>query len=619
VLPIVTREWQLEQARALIEKSDVLAFDTETIGSRHGAAMVGYSVATDPDTAFYVPLRHKPRLGLFDERMDNAPIEPALELLFDLLRTPEKTVYVHDMSYDGHVCRNEGLDPDDVVCDVRDTLTSTWLCEPAIPHGLKPQVERRFGHKMATFDQVAKPHMRKGDKKSQAMALVPIAQAAPYAIEDALWTLRLGIDTDKELMELGDRMCFIYESLENPLWRVVEAMQNHGMLVDREHLYALDDEFAKEMTEVEASIQEIISHRPKLSSTQWLSRTLIEDLELLSPDPSRGRGKSGFYSMDAKALKRWAKGKVDSTPEGMEVVKYILTYRGYETLRKTFTRPLANKASADGRIHCSFNQTGTKTGRFSSSGPNLQNIPVRSDNGRRIREAFVHPEGWHFVDVDYSQIELRLLAHFSQDPTLMSAYLSTPELDVHQQTADQLGISRDDGKTMNFGILYGMGPHSLAEALGISVEKAREFLALYMARLPGVSDLIESCKQFARQYGYTTTLIGRRRYLPTINSRDYKEAGYAERISVNTKIQGSAADLIKIGMRNIVERLKREGWYRRDVHMTCQVHDELGFEIRGEVLGPACKAIVEELESVVTLTVPLRADLKHASCWALAH
>jgi DNA polymerase-1 len=448
-------------------------------------------------------------------------------------------------------------------------------------------------------------------------ALVPVEEMAPYAIDDVLQLHRLYPILGKELDKVSDRLPDIFRRLEMPtLWEILR-MERNGFLIDKGFLKAaaikLDlavDELGKAIaSDLRLPLDEI-----KLGSTQWLSRTLIDEMRVWGMPPE-GRGKTGHFSTATANLEKWAAGAIPGTSAaGRRIAEKIVNLRRYAKLRSTYTLTLIDHADEHGRIHASFNQAGTATGRFSSSNPNLQNIPRPNNDPDlpQIRGAFIARPGWKIIDIDYSQIELRLMAHFSRDPNMLRIYSEGG--DIHQMTADACGCSRQHAKGINFGLLYRMWYKKLAIVLSIPEADARMYWDRYFRQYPGVARFQDLTEERAAHDGFITTLIGRVRMLPDIHSPDKMKSSMARRQSINTKIQGSAGDLIKLGMRNIGREIRKRGWDDR-LLIVSQVHDELIFECEDSIVEEAAQMVKNKLETVVELRVPLIAEPSIAQTW----
>ncbi len=436
-----------------------------------------------------------------------------------------------------------------------------------------------------------------------------VAEAARYSGEDADITLRLAHRLFPQVQEEG--MGKLFTDVEVPLAAVLARMELTGIRVDLALLSELSQEFGKQRRALEKEIYALAGEEFNIGSPQQLQTILFDKLGL-----PRGKKTKTGSSTDSSVLEALA--------EQYPLPAKILAYRGFTKLQSTYVDALPKLIHPKtGRIHTSFNQTVTATGRLSSSNPNLQNIPVRTEEGRRIRTAFVPEPGWVLLSADYSQIELRLLAHLSQDPVLIESFQQGQ--DVHARTASELfGVSlnavsaaqRRQAKTINFGIIYGMGALRLGRSLGIPLKTAQEYIEQYFKRYAGIKAYMDGVLLEARKCGYVTTLLGRRRYVPDLQSKNAQLAAAAERMAVNTPIQGTAADLIKMAMVEIDKRLAKE---KAPARMLLQVHDELLFEVQEQKLHKVKTLVRECMESVMELRVPLQVDLGVGANWAEAH
>lgn len=610
---LVLNDREFDRMAAKLNASEDIFFDTETDstkdenpgdGLKHDRYAVSWQFGTSKDWVWYVPLRH------YGGPNYSKP-ERCAELFQDFLRDRKKRIVAHNIAYDLNTAAREGVDVVDVRATLDDTQIIDWLLDPGIGHKIEEVIMRRYGWRMGTFKQFLAPY--------GSFSFVPVNRAVPYGVDDVRWLPRLVRDSLAELKQ--DPLTYrAYRELEMPVMHPTAYMNRTGMKIQTGYLGRLDADFAQRVDAEEETIASLVGvprGELKLGSTQWLAKTFIDELKWWAPSSSAISEKTGKHSTGKHFLERWAaqmpKG---TTPQGADMAGRILDHRKLGKLRSTYTVALAAKLSEDGRIHSSFNQTGTRTGRYSSSGPNLQNIPVRTDDGAKIRSAFIGEAGWTVLDADYSQIELRILAHFCGDPRMMEVYMSGG--DIHQMTADAVGCTRNDAKSINFGLMYGMGVESLATTIRQPVHQARKFLARYFQEFGAVKAWKEGVVERARRDGYTTTITGRRRQLKDIRSRDGQLRSRDERVAVNTKIQGSAADIIKIGMRNVWRRMLREKLLDR-LRLLMQIHDELVFEVRNDFVDTGIRVVKEEMEAAVVLRVPLIAEPGVGPDWLEAH
>ena len=590
----------VEALDALVERlrgATALAVDTETTSTdAMRAGLVGISLSAEPGVAYYLPVGH-------DERLRPGPqldLDVVRARLGPLLADASIPKVCHNAKFDMMVLSQHGM-PLGGPCS--DTMLAAWLLEPdGRGIGLKNQAWLRLNVEMTTIDELI------GTGKNQLrMDQVSVARVAPYACADADVTLRLCEVLERELKERDQWS--LYNEIELPLVPVLVGMEEHGMVVDRGYLEAMSRQLAERLGELEGAIFREAGHAFNINSTKQLGAVLFEELGL----PGGRRTKTGF-STDAAVIE----GLKDQHP----IAALLLEYRQIDKLKSTYLDALPALINPKtGRVHTSFNQTGTNTGRLSSSDPNLQNIPVRTELGRAVRAAFIAPEGHLLLGCDYSQVELRLLAHFSKDPELMGAFHR--DEDVHASTAAAIfGLplaqvtsdQRAMAKTINFGLMYGMSDFGLAARTSLSVPEAREFINAYFTRFQGVKEYLEGTIQRARRDGYVETLLGRRRYFPELRSRSAANNNMraAERAAVNMPIQGSAADIIKLAMIVLDRRLREEGLASR---MVLQVHDELVLEVPESELERAQALVVETMERAYTLDVPLKVEAATGMNW----
>ena len=483
-----------------------------------------------------------------------------------------------------------------------DTMLASYLLNPTQRHNLNDLAQEHLGYTMISYEAVTD-----GAKKN--FADVSVEDATRYAGEDADMTLRLAHRLFPRLKEEG--MGRLFADIETPLVPVLAQMERTGMRVDTAVLARLSDEFGQQRARLEAEIHAMAGEPFNIASPKQLQAILFEKLGL-----PRGKKTKTGSSTDSSVLERLA--------EEYPLPEKILAYRSFAKLQTTYVDALPKLIRTDtGRVHTSFNQSVTATGRLSSSNPNLQNIPIRSEEGRRIRTAFVPEPGWRLLSADYSQIELRLLAHLSQDPVLVESFHTGQ--DVHARTAAEIfetsidAISSDqrrEAKTINFGLIYGMGARRLARTLRIPFKTAQAYIDQYFSRYGDIKTYMEGTLAGAQECGYVTTLFGRRRYVPDLGSQSPQLASAAERIAINTPIQGTAADLIKVAMVTIAQQLSQQGLQTR---MLLQVHDELLFEVPDTELARIQTLVRESMEGVMALKVPLRVEVGVGGNWAEAH
>jgi len=593
---VVDTAAKLRELVDLLREATLLAVDTETTTTdAMRARLVGISLADLPGRAYYLPVGHDPRT----HRGPQLELAQVRELLGPLLANAELPKAMHNAKYDIIVLARHGMPVRGLV---NDTMLAAWILEPeGRGIGLKTQAFQRLGVMMQPIDELI------GSGRNQlTMDVIPVTKVAPYACADADMTLRL---TDVLKRELCERNQWeLFTEVEMPLVPVLVAMEIRGMAVDRDYLARMSETLEAKLQDLEQRIYELAGHPFNPNSTQQLGKVLFDELGL----PTQRRTKMG-YSTDARVL--------DALKDMHPIVKLILEYRSLGKLKGTYVDALPELINPEtGRIHTSFNQTGASTGRLSSSDPNLQNIPVRTEEGRLVRGAFAAPEGYLLLSCDYSQVELRLLAHMSEDPELISAFQR--DEDVHATTAAAvLGIPLDKvtkeqralAKAINFGLMYGMSEYGLAARTDLTQEEARGFIETYFTRFRGVKRYLEQIKAQAYEQGYVETILGRRRYFPELQSRSANSLRQrAERSAINMPIQGSAADIIKVAMIRLHDALQN---LQSDAAMVLQVHDELVLEVPEDDLGEVRDLVINTMSQAHKLRVPLKVDAAVGRNW----
>jgi DNA polymerase-1 len=559
------------------------------------AEIVGVSLAVVPREAIYVPVGHA--------EGPNADLNAVLRVLRPVLEDRSILKVGQNIKYDAVVLRRAGVSLEGLGFD---TMLASYLVSPSDrEHNLDAISMTYLNHRTTPISDL----IGKGQKQI-GFAEVPVEAAGAYACEDADLPLRLKAVLEPMLEER--ELTRLFEEVEMPLVEVLAEMEMAGVAVDVAFLEEMSGELATEMERLVGEIYELAGETFNVNSTQQLARILFEKIGL----KPRRKTKTG-YSTDQSVLEALA--------HEHPAPQRLLEYRELMKLQSTYVDALPRLVHPEtGRIHGSFNQAVTATGRLSSSDPNLQNIPVRTALGRRIREAFVPADReWVLLSADYSQIELRLMAHLSGDETLAGAFESGE--DIHRQTASLIfnlmpafvtDDMRDRAKTVNFGVIYGMGAFGLSSRLGITVQEAQAFIDQYFATYPGVQAYIERTIAEAREKGYVTTMLGRRRYLPEIASTKTRTREFAERTAVNTPVQGSASDMIKVGMIRITDRIRKEGLSAK---MILQVHDELVFETLETEAEQLRTLVVEEMVSALPLSVPVDVGVGTGRNWLEAH
>jgi len=593
-------------------EAGVVAVDTETTSlTAMSCDLVGVSLAIAPGRACYIPLTHRSgSADLFDSGAlveGQIPYGDAIARLKPLLEDPSVLKVAQNMKYDWLVLARCGIE----VAPFDDTMLISYALDAGVrAHGMDELSKRWLGHTPIAYKDVC------GTGKAQiTFDQVPLDRATAYAAEDADVTLRLWRVLKPRLV--ADRVTTVYETLERPLIDVLARMERRGVVIDRQVLSRLSGDFAQKMAAVEEEIQELAGEPFNVGSPKQLGDILFGKMGL----PGGKKTKTGAWATGAQALE-------DLAAEGHELPSRILEWRQWSKLKSTYTDALPTFVNAEtGRVHTSFAMAATSTGRLSSSEPNLQNIPIRTETGRAIRSAFVAAPGTKLVAADYSQIELRVLAHIADIPQLKQAFADG--LDIHALTASEMfglpvegmdPMIRRRAKAINFGIIYGISAFGLANQLGIARGEAGEYIKRYFERFPGIRDYMEATKTFVRTHGYVTTIFGRKAHYPEIDTKNPSMRAFFERAAINAPIQGSAADVIRRAMIRLEPALAQS---KLSAGMLLQVHDELIFEVPdGEV--DATIALVREIMEgaaapAVALSVPLEVEAKAADTWADAH
>lgn len=563
-----------------------ITFDVETTSTDAIVAeLVGIALTDAPGRGYYVPVSNwKSQTSNLKSLIENDRLEKV----------------AHNAKYDVTVLAQHGLETKGSIFD---TLIAAWLINPSGSHGLKHLAWTRLGVEMTEITELI------GSGKNQiTMAQVPVEQVAPYACADVDMTTRLVEGLAAELKERG--LWSLFSQVEMPLVPVLTDMERTGIRLDVAVLREMSGQLDQRLREIEREIQDSVGYNFNVNSTQQLSDALF--IKLALPTEGLKKNKSGHYSTAADVL------------EGLrgrhEVINMILEQRQLTKLKSTYVDALPQLVNAaTGRIHTSFNQTGAVTGRISSSNPNLQNIPIRTELGREVRRAFIADAGWKLVAADYSQVELRVMAHIAQDPGLLGAFERGE--DIHAATAAAvLGVPLDEitrdqrriAKSVNFGLSYGQSAFGLAQQTGMSRDEAAQFIKTYFEKYPGVREYIERTKRQAAEQGYVETTLGRRRYFPDLAKMRGPERGRAEREAINMPIQGTAADIIKIAMLRLYKALGEHGLR---AHMLLQVHDELVLEAPDEEVETVVSLVREVMSSSFELSVPLKVDVEVGQNW----
>jgi DNA polymerase-1 len=596
----VLAQSQLDAWIERLRTAGEFAFDTETDSlDPMRANLVGISFSVEPGRACYVPLAHD-----YPGAPAQLPREAVLDALRPLLSDPAKKKLGQHGKYDLHVLERHGVD---VAGYADDTMLESFVLEAGLQrHDMDSLAERHLGYTTVKYEEVA----GKG-AKAIPFGHVALDDATRYAAEDADVTLRLHRAL-KPRLDAEPGLLSVYRDIEMPLVPVLERVEANGVLVDVAELRRQSADLSRRMLAAQQRATELAGRSFNLDSPKQLGQLLFEELKL----PALVKTPGGAPSTNEEAL--------EAIADQHELPRVILEYRGLAKLRSTYTDKLPEMVNPDtGRVHTSYHQAGAATGRLSSNDPNLQNIPIRTEDGRRIRRAFVAPEGRVLLACDYSQIELRIMAHLSEDAALLRAFESGA--DIHRATAAEVfGKALDEvsanerraAKAINFGLMYGMGAFGLARQLGIPRGEAQDYIALYFSRYPGVRDFMERTRQQAREQGYVETVFGRRLYLPYIASRNQAQRAGAERAAINAPMQGTAADIIKRAMASIDAWLAE---HRDRAKMILQVHDELVFECETGFLDTLLPEVRARMEGAAGLRVPLVVDAGTGANWDDAH
>ncbi|MFA5041331.1 MAG: DNA polymerase I [Bdellovibrionales bacterium] len=606
-------KWWIDAARA----QGYVAIDTETDSLVPCTTkLVGISLAYAPGKACYIPVGHVdphtvPDDGGFAFGTDKAPKQLDLKIvvrhLRDLLKDSSTLKIAHNLKFDSQVLGQHGL----IVEPYDDTMLLSYALAAGLHgHGLDELALLHCQHKMISFDEVT------GTGKNRiTFDRVPLDKAVEYAAEDADFALRLWLILKPQIAQ--QHVTRVYERIERPLVPVVALMETTGVRIDPEILRQQSHGFAVRMQKLESDIHKLAGHAFNIGSPQQLGNVLFAEMGL----PGGTKGKTGAYSTASDVLEPLAE-------QGHDIVAKILDWRSVSKLKSTYTDALPEQISPKtGRVHTSYSMVGAATGRLSSTDPNLQNIPIRTEDGRAIRRAFVAEEGFELMSVDYSQIEMRLAAAVAGVSALIEGFREG--VDIHALTASQIfGIPLKDmtpdkrraAKAINFGIIYGISGFGLSKQIGISPSEANEFIRSYLDRFYEIRDWMEETKDFARAHGYVETLFGRRIHISGIKEKNSARRSYAERQSINAPLQGSAADIMKRAMIRVVPALKEA---KLGARLIMQVHDELVFEVPSHEIEETAKLVKQVMENapapVVTLKIPLVAEAGHAKNWAEAH
>ena len=593
---IINTEKQLNALEKTLSNASVIAFDTETTSTdQMQAELVGISLAVSGEGGYYIPVGHKEGKQL--------PLEQVLAAIKDPMTDPSIQKMGHNLKYDYILLARAGLKTHPLSFD---SMIAEWVINPSSRNlGLKKLSWVRLNQSMKEIESLI------GKGKSQiTMAEVAIQDTARYAVEDAVMVLLLQPILEKELIRVGS--LDLYNQIEMPLVSVIASMEMEGIGLDIQFLQDMSLQLEKELNKLEGEIQQAVGYEFNLNSPKQLSQALFSTLELPPPN-RRSKTASGYYSTAAEVL--------ETLKDEHVVPTWVLKYREFAKLKSTYVDALQGQVNPDTqRVHTSYNQTGSVTGRIASSNPNLQNIPIRTELGRQVRKAFVATPGWSLIAVDYSQIELRVAAHMAADQAMLKAFREGQ--DIHSATAAAINdISlnevteqqRRDAKATNFGLIYGMSAYGLTQSTNLTLAEAETFVETYFKRFPGIRDYLDKIKEQAKDKGYVETLLGRKRYFPRLASTsNYNLRRREEREAINAPIQGTAADIMKLAMISVAEKLEKSGLSAR---MLLQVHDELVLEAPEGEVDQTIELVQSSMENVYTLDIPLTTEAKYGENW----
>jgi len=597
VYHIVNTPQALSELQERLGSASQIALDTETTSTDPmRASLVGISLAVQGGEGYYIPVGH--RTG-----ETQLPLEQVMQGLRPFLADSSKSIVGHNLKYDSLVMSQHGLRPARLSFD---TMIAEWLVDPGSRHlGLKDMADAYLDVQMTHIEELI------GKGKNQInMAEVPVEKAAPYAGADAEVTFRLVPVLEKRMAEHNSTRLF--QEIEMPLIPVLEKMEQAGVALDTDFLKNMSVELSQRLAEIETQIFAKVGYPFNLNSTQQLSKVLFETLALEPPD-RRKKTASGHFSTSADVLEE-LRGE-------HPVIDWMLEFRELAKLKSTYVDSLPLEVNpVTGRVHTSFNQTGSVTGRLASSDPNLQNIPTRTDLGRRVRQSFIAGEGKVLLSVDYSQIELRIVAHMSGDEAMLKAFHAGQ--DIHAATAaaiystplDQINKEqRRHAKTINFGLIYGMSSFGLSRSTDLTLAEAEDFVKAYFRQFPGVKQYLDQIRRLAASQGYVETLLGRRRYFPNLrNLTNPNLRNREEREAINAPIQGTAADIMKIAMVRLQQGLEKAGLSAR---LQLQVHDELVLECSPAELAETARVVQHIMENAYSLSIPLLTDARYGKNW----
>ena len=596
----IRTEKELDELMGLINQADYVSFDTETTSLDYMLAeLVGISIALKPNEAFYIPINHN-----YEGAEKQLEQDFVLEALKPFLESDEIPKIGHNLKYDRHILQNAGID---LKGKLLDTMLFSYVNNSTITrHNLDAVSKRYLNINPTSYEDVA----GKGAKQIP-FSEVSIDVASDYASEDADISLKL-YEHIEPMVQKEAKLAKLYSEIEGPLIYTLGDIERNGVLIDSEKLSQQSKELEAKILKLESKVQKNAGEDFNLGSPKQLQEILYEKLGL----PVIKKTPKGQPSTSEAVLQELSM--------DFPIVHDILSYRAISKLKSTYTDKLPKMINSNtGRVHTSYHQAVTATGRLSSSDPNLQNIPIRSEEGRRIREAFIAPEGYKILAADYSQIELRIMAHLSKDQGLMDAFAKGQ--DIHQATAAEIfSINIDDvtpnqrrsAKAINFGLIYGMSAFGLSKQLQITRAEAQNYIEQYFERYPGVKNYMDETKLSAKKNGFVETVLGRRLYLADIESSNYQRRQYAERSAINAPMQGTAADLIKMAMTDLHSKIRNESL---DAKIIMQVHDELVIEVNENQLDELSDLTVNIMADIFKLDVDLKVDADIGNNWDEAH
>ena len=591
---LIDNEEDMRILASNLASQEFFSLDTETTSVEPFLAkLVGLSFSWKEKQGFYVPVPD-----------DEEEAQKVLEIFRPAYENENILKIGQNIKYDMTVLGNYGIS---LRGEIFDTMIAHYVLQPELRHNMDYMAEAYLGYQTVHIEELIGP---KGKKQKNMRELAP-EDIYVYACEDADITLQLKLELEKELEEYG--LGHLFYDMEMPLLPVLARMERNGVTIDTEALKKTSQEYTQRMMEIEKTVRELAGMDFNVGSPKQVGEVLFDNLKI---SKKAKKTKTGQYVTSEAELMKYA--------DEHEIVKKILDWRGLKKLLSTYIDNLPTLIDPnDGRIHTTYNQTVTATGRLSSSNPNLQNIPVRDDDGKEIRKAFIPEEGCLFFSADYSQIELRIMAHLSGDKNMIEAFREGH--DIHQATAAKVykkdleevtKSERSKAKTANFGIIYGISAFGLAQRMDVPRKEASQLIKDYFLTYPDVKKYMDESIEKAREKGYITTISGRRRYLPDINSHNAVVRGYAERNAINAPIQGSAADIIKAAMVRVRRRFDEEGLRSK---MILQVHDELNFSVIPEEKDAVQRIVIEEMENAYEMSVPLKADFGWGDNWLEAH